>query len=90
MRWDEASPTDLSGVVLWWSRVAGNRLAEVHHLRAYQGRLRCWEARGHGQLVLDEPVRITRDGRNGPEANDVEHWQSLLRDLTNDSPGEPS
>ena len=73
MSWDDVHPTDLSGVVLWWSRVRGNRVAEVHNLKAYRGRLRVWEERGHGALVMDEPVPISRDGRHGPEANDIEH-----------------
>lgn len=86
MTWDSRNRTDLSGVVLWWTRLPGNRLAEVHHLKPYRGRLRAWNQRGHGELVFDEPVRISRDGRNGAEAQDIEHWQGLLRVLTAEQP----
>lgn len=86
MGWDDVHATDLSGMVLWWSRVPGNRLAEVHHLKPYRGRLRVFEERGHGRLVYDEPVQISRDGRNGAEAQDIEHWQSLLRALDAEQP----
>lgn len=81
MTWDAGSTTDPSGVVLWWTRVPGNRLAEVHHLRSYRGRLRVWEKRGHGALIYDEAVHIRRDGRQGPDRDDVLLWQSKLRTL---------
>lgn len=81
MDWDACHPSDRSGVVLWWTRVPGNRLAEVHHLKPYRGRLRVWEQRGHGKLIFDQQVRISRDGRGGPDPQDVLHWRKLLRTL---------
>jgi hypothetical protein len=81
MAWDDRSPTDVTGVVLWWSRWPGNRLAEVHHLKSYRGRLRVFEQRGHGALIFDEPVHISHDGRHGPDPKDVAHWQALLRTI---------
>lgn len=78
MDWLEAAMTDVDGVVVWWTRVPGNRLAEVHHTGPYRGRLRVWEQRGHGPLVRDEPVHLTRDARGGPMLEDVLSWQQML------------
>lgn len=77
--WEAGEATDPSGVVLWWTRLSGNRHAELHHLKPYRGRLRVFD--GHGALVLDESVRISRDGRDGPDPKDIQQWQLMLQSL---------
>jgi hypothetical protein len=75
MSWDDTSPTDRDGRVIWWARLPGGQLVEVHHTGPYRARLRRWEDRGTGRLLQDEPVRLPHDNRHPPSAEQIRDWR---------------